>query len=73
MVDLALVEHQPDRLVGLASTDGMLADAVTPEAELGSSSISTSARIQLIVGSVPGKSIPAAVRTRLRPPSQPTT
>ena len=35
VVDPALVEHEPDRLVGLASTDGVLADAVAPEAELG--------------------------------------
>ena len=38
----------------------------------GSSSISTSAIIQLVEGSHPGKSMPAALRTRLRPPSQPT-
>src|SRR4051812_45777937 len=38
----------------------------------GSSSISTSAIIQLVEGSDPGKSIPAALRTTLRPPSQPT-
>ena len=38
----------------------------------GSSSISTSAIIQLVDGARPGNSIPAALRTRLRPPSQPT-
>ena len=38
----------------------------------GSSSISTSAIIQLVEGSDPTKSMPAALRTRLRPPSQPT-
>ena len=38
----------------------------------GSSAISTSAISQLVVGSHPGNSMPAALRTRLRPPSQPT-
>ena len=38
----------------------------------GSSSISTSAIIQLVEGSNPAKSMPAALRIRLRPPSQPT-
>jgi hypothetical protein len=38
----------------------------------GSSSISTSALIQLVVGSQPTNSIVAILRTRLRPPSQPT-
>ena len=38
----------------------------------GSSSISTSAMIQLVVGSQPANSMPAALRTTLRPPSQPT-
>jgi hypothetical protein len=33
---------------------------------------STSAMIQLVKGSTPTKSIPAALRTTLRPPSQPT-
>src|SRR5438128_2650846 len=38
----------------------------------GTCSISTSAMIQRVVGSQPAKSIPAALRTALRPPSQPT-
>ena len=38
----------------------------------GSSAISTSAISQLVVGSHPGNSMPAALRIRLRPPSQPT-
>src|ERR1700716_758616 len=38
----------------------------------GSSVISTSATRQLVEGSHPGKGIPAVLRTRLRPPSQPT-
>ena len=38
----------------------------------GSSLVSTSAISQLTDGSHPGKSMPAARRTRLRPPSQPT-
>ena len=38
----------------------------------GSSAISTSAIRLLVVGSQPGNSMPAALRTRLRPPSHPT-
>ena len=38
----------------------------------GSSVISTSAIRLLVVGSQPGNSMPAALRTRLRPPSHPT-
>ena len=38
----------------------------------GSSVISTSAIRALVVGSQPGNSMPAALRTRLRPPSHPT-
>ncbi len=38
----------------------------------GSSVISTSAIKALVVGSHPGKSMPAALRIRLRPPSHPT-
>ena len=38
----------------------------------GSSVISTSASRLLVVGSQPGNSMPAALRTRLRPPSHPT-
>ena len=38
----------------------------------GASVISTSAIRLLVVGSDPGNSMPAALRTRLRPPSQPT-
>ena len=38
----------------------------------GSSAISTSAIIQLVDASQPGNSMPAVLRTRLRPPSQPT-
>ena len=38
----------------------------------GSSAISTSAIMLLVVASQPGKSMPAALRTRLRPPSHPT-
>ena len=38
----------------------------------GSSAISTSAIRPLVVGSHPGNSMPAALRTRLRPPSHPT-
>ena len=38
----------------------------------GSSVISTSASSALVVGSQPGNSMPAALRTRLRPPSHPT-
>jgi hypothetical protein len=38
----------------------------------GSSVIATSAISELVDASQPGKSIPAALRTTLRPPSQPT-
>ena len=38
----------------------------------GSSVISTSATRALVVGSQPGNSMPAVLRTRLRPPSHPT-
>src|SRR5262252_3516190 len=38
----------------------------------GSAAISASAIRLLVVGSEPGKSMPAALRIRLRPPSQPT-
>src|SRR4051812_23932549 len=38
----------------------------------GSSAISTSAMSWLVVASQPGKSMPAALRMRLRPPSHPT-
>ena len=38
-----------------------------------SSVISASARIELVVASQPGNSMPASLRTVLRPPSHPTT
>jgi hypothetical protein len=50
----------------------MSADCVATEPDLRLPSISTSAIIQLVEASDPVKSMPAAFRIRLRPPSQPT-
>ena len=73
MVDVGFVEHDAERAARRPLAEGVLPAGLSRrKPSSGSSSISTSAIIQLVEGSNPGKSMPAALRTRLRPPSQPT-
>ena len=67
-----LGQHDAVRPTAALAVDGPDATAFAADAELGLPSSSTSAIIQLVEGSSPTKSMPAALRTTLRPPSQPT-
>ena len=61
---LDLVLHLADRMRAALECGGCPVS--------GSSVISTSASSELVVGSQPGNSMPAVLRTTLRPPSHPT-
>ena len=72
MFDVRLEQHDPVRPSALFPIDGTDATTLGAHADLRRLAISTSAIRKLVDGSHPGKSMPAALRITLRPPSHPT-